>query len=313
MFNLRRYEPSFAQRWDEYIARAKNGLFLFRRGYMDYHADRFTDHSLCIFRDDALFAVIPACEKEGAFLSHAGLTFGGIISDERMKTPYMLEIIALLQDYIREHRFTSMTYKSIPYIYHSTPAQEDSYALFRMKATLSKCEVTSTISRAHPLAYSERRARGIKKARKQAIHFSCSQDYTQYFNLVTVILDDKYHSRPTHTPQEMEMLAGRFPENISLWTAHAEDGRMLAGVIMYLHTHVAHAQYIAASDEGKECGALDALFDHLITQVYPDHRYFDFGISTEQAGLHLNTGLITQKEEFGARAVVHETWVLNIV
>ena len=39
---------------------------------------------------------------------------------------------------------------------------------------------------------------------------------------------------------------------------------------------------------------------------------FDFGISTEQGGRYLNEGLIFQKEGFGARTVVYDTYELNI-
>jgi hypothetical protein len=312
VFRIERYAAAHAAAWDGHVARAKNGLFLFNRGYMDYHADRFSDHSLCVLRDDTLFALIPACEREGEFLSHGGLTFGGVLSDERMKTPHMLDIFALLREYLRAHRFTSCVYKSIPCIYHTIPAQEDSYALFSMQATLVKCEVSSTIRRAHSVPYSERRARGIRKARKLGLTFARSWDYARYFALVGRMLEERHGARPTHTAEEMELLAGRFPEHIALWTAQDDSGEMLAGVIMYLHTQVAHAQYIAASPAGRECGALDALFDHLLTDVYREQACFDFGISTEQSGRHLNTGLITQKEEFGARAVVHETWQWNI-
>ncbi|MEM2995379.1 MAG: GNAT family N-acetyltransferase, partial [Candidatus Bathyarchaeia archaeon] len=40
--------------------------------------------------------------------------------------------------------------------------------------------------------------------------------------------------------------------------------------------------------------------------------YFDFGISTEKEGRFLNVGLITQKEEFGARAVVYDTYEIEV-
>jgi hypothetical protein len=35
-------------------------------------------------------------------------------------------------------------------------------------------------------------------------------------------------------------------------------------------------------------------------------RFFSFGISTEDNGTKLNSGLIEFKESFGARAVVHD-------
>ena len=39
---------------------------------------------------------------------------------------------------------------------------------------------------------------------------------------------------------------------------------------------------------------------------------FDFGISTEERGTVLNEGLITQKEEFGASAVVYDVYELSL-
>lgn len=41
-------------------------------------------------------------------------------------------------------------------------------------------------------------------------------------------------------------------------------------------------------------------------------RYLDFGISTEDSGKVLNEGLISQKESFGGRTVVYQTWELVI-
>ena len=85
-------------------------------------------------------------------------------------------------------------------------------------------------------------------------------------------------------------------------------GNIVAGTVMYVTDNVAHSQYIAASEQGRDYGALDLLFSKLITDVFAAHRYFDFGISTEQGGRFLNEGLMFQKEGFGARAVVYDTY-----
>ena len=69
---------------------------------------------------------------------------------------------------------------------------------------------------------------------------------------------------------------------------------------------------MANSEVGREIGALDLLLDYLIKNIYKDKKYFDFGISNEDAGRYLNTGLIAQKEGFGARAVVHDFYELEI-
>ena len=40
--------------------------------------------------------------------------------------------------------------------------------------------------------------------------------------------------------------------------------------------------------------------------------WLDFGISTENMGRYLNEGLISQKEGFGGRTNVYETFALDI-
>jgi DNA-binding response OmpR family regulator len=44
--SVERYTASRKREWDTFVSTAKNATFLFFRDYMDYHRDRFTDHSL---------------------------------------------------------------------------------------------------------------------------------------------------------------------------------------------------------------------------------------------------------------------------
>ncbi len=88
----------------------------------------------------------------------------------------------------------------------------------------------------------------------------------------------------------------RFPQNIRLHVCQDHQSNILAGVLIYESTFVAHSQYIAASEEGKQYGALDFLFHSLISDTYSHKQYFDFGISNENQGQYLNVGLISYKE-----------------
>lgn len=47
---VERYDPKHKAQWDEFVQGSKNGVFLFRRDYLEYHADRFSDFSLLFFR-----------------------------------------------------------------------------------------------------------------------------------------------------------------------------------------------------------------------------------------------------------------------
>jgi hypothetical protein len=75
---------------------------------------------------------------------------------------------------------------------------------------------------------------------------------------------------------------------------------------------VAHAQYIAATAQGKELAALDAVLEVLLEETYAEKPYFDFGISTERGGRYLNEGLINYKESYGARAIAYDHYELEV-
>ena len=64
MFDIKRYTIDDKRRWDQYVAKARNATFLFYRDYMDYHSDRFHDHSLLFFKGNHLHSILPAHEKE---------------------------------------------------------------------------------------------------------------------------------------------------------------------------------------------------------------------------------------------------------
>lgn len=102
-----------------------------------------------------------------------------------------------------------------------------------------------------------------------------------------------------------------FSKYIKLFLAK-KDERIVSGALIYENQNIVHTQYLANSEEGRELGALDLLIDYLIKDIYKNKKYFDFGISNEDAGRYLNTGLIAQKEGFGARAVVHDFYELEI-
>jgi hypothetical protein len=312
MVKVFNYAAEHKSEWDDFVARSKNGVFLFLRDYMDYHADRFADSSL-MFEDDegGLVAVMPASVEGAVVTSHAGLTFGGVVTDARMKVESMLDLFDALEDHLRQRGVTRLVYKVVPHIYHRLPAEEDLYALFRKGARLFRRDISSTIDMGERIEFSQRRKRSSKQARKVGLRVERSYDFKTFMVMEAELLAAKYGVKPTHTGEELGLLASRFPEEIKLFAAFGGEA-MLAGVVVYEYGRVAHAQYISASDEGKHAGALDLIFDYLINDYYSSKRYFDFGISTEQGGRHLNAGLIENKQGFGARAVVHDFYELDL-
>jgi lipid II:glycine glycyltransferase (peptidoglycan interpeptide bridge formation enzyme) len=143
----------------------------------------------------------------------------------------------------------------------------------------------------------------------RSIAFGPDDAVEEFMGLVAAVLDERHGVPATHTPQEMRLLADRFPSQIRLFTARL-DGELLAGALVYETPTVGHTQYIAASARGRELSASDALLTHLIADRYPD-RWFDFGISNEPDG-SLNEGLARYKEAFGARTIVYDRYELAL-
>jgi GNAT acetyltransferase-like protein len=308
--HVARYTAGEKRRWDELVGTSKNGVFLFRRDYMDYHADRFADHSLLFTCGDELLAVLPANATDDALVSHGGLTFGGVVCDARMRTATMLRIFDAIGEHLRAEGKPRLIYKAVPHIYHRVPAEEDLYALYRNNARLIRRDLSSTIVPRERVGPTKGRKWSLKRSQAAGLEVRRSADFAAFMAIEADVLRVKYGLRPVHSAGEMALLAERFPDHIKLFAAF-RGSAMLAGVCVYESANVAHAQYIAATDEGKRVGALDAILHRLITEDYAGKAYFDFGISTEQEGRHVNDGLLDNKESFGARAVVYDFYELR--
>jgi hypothetical protein len=298
--------------WDDFVRTAKNGHFLFYRDYMDYHADRFPDASLMFYDErDRLIGLLPATGRDGILSSHAGLSFGGVISARSMKVELMLDLFATMCAWLRERGMREIIYKPVPHIYHQVPAEEDLYALFRLGGRLIRRDVSATIDRHTRLPFSKGRTWALKQAARNELEVQQCLDFAEFMAIEEDLLHTRHNARPTHTAAELVSLASHFPDNIKLFAVH-RGVRMLAGVVIYETALVAHTQYIGASDKGRKLGALDLIFQHLIHDRYVAKDYFDFGISNEDGGRYLNAGLMKNKESYGARATVFDWYSLDL-
>lgn len=305
------YEPKYKRQWDEFVRHSKNGVFMLHRDYLEYHSDRFSDFSILFFQDGQLIAVMPANRVDRTVVSHGGLTFGGIISGPGMTTTLMLNVFAALVADLRARGINKLIYKAIPHIYHSLPAEEDSYALFVNNAKLFRRDVSSTIAKDCRIPYTEERDAALHKAKSHNVTVEQSLEFSQFMAIVAAGLKARYDVLPVHTAAELQLLAERFPENIKLYAAR-RGGKMLSGVVVYESANVAHAQYISTTSKGRALGALDAVLDKLLNEIYCDKPYFDLGKSTVENGRSLNVGLIGNKESYGARATVYDFYELDL-
>ena len=315
MFEIVRYRPELQDEWNRFIDASKNGTFLFDRCYMDYHADRFCDHSLLFYAKGRLLAVLPANAKGDVLQSHWGLTYGGLVMSERMTAVETLALFRELNDYLRAAGFRRVMYKCVPWIYHLLPAEEDIYAIHHIcHARLAARDFATCIFIDRHLRWERVRRRGVARARQAGLTARRSEDYAPFWKVLADNLGSKYGVKPVHTLQEIELLHSRFPDNIVLYTAE-KDGEVLGGVVLYVTAQVVHAQYSSATPLGKQLGAMDFLYDHILGGDYAHYPYFDFGRSTDNDdGSSLNEQLVFQKEGYGGRGLCYDIyeWELGV-
>ncbi|MEG1587520.1 MAG: GNAT family N-acetyltransferase, partial [Bacteroidales bacterium] len=159
-----RYNTSFREDWNHFVRSSRNGTFLFEREYMEYHADRFTDHSLLFYKQGKIKGVLPANEQGNRLFSHQGLTYGGLVMGPDTLSVDVEMIFAELIPYLKEQNIDSLVYKMIPAIYWKQPAAEDAYFLFRMHAQKIACALSSTINLHSLLPYNRERKRAVRRA-----------------------------------------------------------------------------------------------------------------------------------------------------
>jgi hypothetical protein len=310
-----RYQPAEAPAWDGLVASAANATFMHARGYVDYHQMRFVDHSVALANAAGeQVAVFPANEVGEEIWSHQGLSYGGLVGRPGLSPTDWGDCFRQLFFYYQKLGFKKIFYKALPPFYWAQadgPATEASL-LAQWGAEVVRRDLNTVVDLAQPLRFQTRRRRQIGRAARAGVAWADSQDLASFWqHILEPTLRARHGVAPTHTPEEMARLMSRFPNRIRHLQAW-HGGQMVAGVVLYVTARAVHAQYIAASPRGRELGALDGLFAHLLAHYAPTHRWFSFGISTYDAGRRLNQGLHDWKMGFGGHECPHLVYELPI-
>lgn len=307
------------QEWDDFVARSRNGTFLMRRDYMDYHSHLFADHSLMAYRYGRLCAVLPANVEMNVLQSHGGLTYGGWLWPERgIDTTDIFWLWTIWMSECAKGDIESVIYKPVPTIYHRTPSQEDLYMLFLFHGRPVRCDISTAIDLQNNPGFNNMQRRHLRSAAPttavRTIDDPESPAWREFYNLLQECLDERHNTVPVHSAEELILLKTRFPQNIVVWGAYEESTGLLQGAVCaYITDTCVHCQYIATSREGRERNVLSVLFDRMIkSYTEAGMRYFDFGISNEDGGLALNPGLNRQKTSYGGSGVVYSHYDINV-
>lgn len=305
-YTVRLYQKNDFEKWNAFIDKAKNATFLFNRNFMEYHSDRFEDFSLIVENDSKWIAVLPANKVDNEVFSHQGLTYGGLVYDEKLKLSAVIEIFKTLLNFLNYNGFKMLQLKLLPSFYANFPSDELNYALFLADAKLIRRDTNAVIDLKQNFNLAKDRLRGIAKANSFNLVVKEEANFKLFWNEVLIPnLTLTHDAQPVHSLQEIEDLQKHFPTNIRQFNVY-HDGKIVAGTTIFESNNAAHSQYISGNSDKNILGSVDFLHGHLLSTVFKNKKYFDFGISNENQGQNLNEGLSYWKESFGANIVVQD-------
>jgi hypothetical protein len=313
MQNLKvlRYKSSYKNEWNTFTVDSNQQTFLFQRDFMDYHSDRFHDYSLMIYKQDELVALLPANKVNDRVYSHLGLTYGGLIYNDSLKSKEAIDVLKTIMCYLNQNGIASLTLKELPYVYLNHPVNNPlAYLCFKVKAQLERMDMHSVLDLKFK-AYSRSRKNGYKRGVKHNLVVKETNDFSLFWNQILIPnLDLKHNVKPVHTLEEIQLLKSRFPKQIRQFNVYHNDV-VVAGTTIFETKNVAHSQYISGNADKNILGSLDFLHHHLLEHVFAKKAYFNFGMSNENRGQSINEGLQYWKEGFGARSITQGFYKIN--
>lgn len=299
------------EEWNSFLLQAKNSTFLFNRNFMDYHSDRFADHSLMVYDEKKLVALLPANIYEGTLISHQGLTYGGIITGVNTKLSKIIEIVYNVLSFLHSQSIFSFKLKLIPSFFTGYATEELEYVMFLANAELFRRDAAIVIDFSEKIPISGNIRREGIAAEKKGASIKTDDELSVFWNTVlTPNLHEKYGVKPVHSLEEISLLKEKFPENIIHVNVYL-DNEVAAGTTLFIDNKTVHCQYISSTEKGRKAGCLNFLFKTLINDFSTKYNYFDFGIVNEQDGRYVNKGMLFWKEGFGGRTKKHDFYNID--
>jgi hypothetical protein len=312
-FTVKKYDQNDYKIWNDFIAQAKNATFLFHRDFMEYHKDRFEDFSLLVYQDEKLISILPANKVGNSLYSHQGLTYGGLVSNTKVKGEKVEAVLDAILYFLKENSFETFYYKPIPNFYFPEGNNEIDFFLFKRGAVLDRKEMNLAVNLELPLQISKSKLKHFRRIEDLDLDIMEEEDFNSFWEkILEPRLLEKFNVKPVHTKEEILLLKQNFPENIRQYSVYQND-EIIAGITIFETENVVKSQYGATSKKGKEVRALDFLFINLIEKYKRNgKRFFDMGIVNEENESGYHSGLLKQKEELGCTVYNQDFYKIEI-
>ena len=324
MIKIKPYTSSDLAQWNELVNQSDNGTLFHLRNFLDYHPpERFKDHSLMIYNDEKLLALIPGAELEEngkkIYFSHPGASYGGFVF---RSSPFARcdQWIRAFDVYLKEHHFHRATLVQVPRIYGTFEDETLEYALLWNGYEVSENYISSVI----PIdADSDELCRRVYKRKNRSkkyyenlmvdsgLTYLWENDFERFY---PILLENKakFDAKPTHALEELYRLDSLAPNRLKLLLL-LKDGEIIGGTLNF----IANAKTVIIFYNMMNYDYADlqpAVFQVLETIRWASSQgfqYLDFGVSQvpkAENPLTPHPSLIRFKEEFGAFGLVRKVF-----
>lgn len=320
-----KYNPELERLWDNFVACSINGNFQESRCFLNYHKDRFKDHSLLFYKNNELVAVMPCNEMDNgsSLISHSGATFGGLIFADKYATITSYKwILDELEQYIKDKQFKHLELKMPSWLYmRSDKHIEVLDYLLGLRGFSCGEEVgfylnCLTLDNNYEQHYAKLKKRKLKRAIKENLTFRKLVTNFEIEKFYSILEENytKFKTTPVHSYEELILLKESCIPNILSFYGVFSGAEMIAGsmVFDFNNKKVFHTQYLASRFEYLELCPNEFLYTKLIATARNEgFRFLSFGTSTLQHGTVFNEDLALFKEGFNTETYINRTYKKN--
>lgn len=324
--SIEKFNSENEERWDNFIAKdSVNGTFLHSRKFLNYHEDRFVDHSLLIKKNTNIVSVIPACEiiedSKRVFYSHKGSTFGGIVINKSFNDiNHINSIFSILEEYLKKQDFDKIVLKNTSEIFceGNTSILDYFYYKYDYK-NYNELSLYIDFSRYLPIIesnFSASKRRDLKYSLKYDLQFKVlvtDEEVNCFYKLLVQSLK-KHNTKPVHSLEELLNLKNiRLNDIVKFYGIYYKDNLIAGSMVFNFNNNAFHTQYLASDASYQNYYPMNFLNYNLIKEAYINKfKFFSFGINTEDKGKVLNTSLAQFKEGFGAIGSINRTYYKDL-
>jgi len=318
MITIKKYNKSYAEKWDNFISISNNGTIFQTRKFLGYHITRkFKDYSLIITKNTTIIAVIPGVKIQDnkIYYSHPGTSYGGLVIKREISFERIHQIIESLDIYLIKHKFKQIYLINSPSVYWKDEEQSLDYLLQWNKYQIKEIYISHVSNIAHcktveSLLSKRKRRYIVNDSQLNNFTFKKIKNHNELIELYALLekTKKKFNTTPTHSIEELSQLYSLFPDDIVIYISRWE-GNIVGGFVIFHTTTKTSLIFYNIIDEKMTESQLSVLQLYNCMKICKKRGSYvvDFGVShtPEQTNpLDPKFSLIQFKEQFGARGIM---------